>query len=43
LGAKARGIVENKSPFSRIRIVECGEGISAAFGAKMIADLGALS
>jgi len=33
--------VENKSPFSQIRIVEAGEGISAAFGAKMIADLGA--
>src|SRR5205807_1152669 len=24
-----------------IRIVECGEGVSAAYGAKMIADLGA--
>src|ERR1700722_20067545 len=24
-----------------IRVVECGQGISAAFGAKMIADLGA--
>jgi glutaryl-CoA transferase len=33
--------VENKSPFSQIRIVEAGEGVSAAFGAKMIADLGA--
>ncbi|MBE3603019.1 CoA transferase [bacterium] len=29
------------SPFGAIKIVECGEGISAAFGAKMIADLGA--
>jgi crotonobetainyl-CoA:carnitine CoA-transferase CaiB-like acyl-CoA transferase len=35
--------VENnaKSPFSAIKVVECGEGISAAFGAKMLADLGA--
>ena len=33
--------MENKSPFSQIRIVEAGEGISAAFGAKMIADVGA--
>src|SRR3981189_3224105 len=24
-----------------IRIVECGQGVSAAFGAKMLADLGA--
>ncbi len=29
------------SPFGAIKIVECGEGIPAAFGAKMIADLGA--
>jgi crotonobetainyl-CoA:carnitine CoA-transferase CaiB-like acyl-CoA transferase len=29
------------SPFNAIKIVECGEGISAAFGAKLIADLGA--
>ena len=29
------------SAFSRIRVVECGEGVSAAFGAKMLADLGA--
>jgi crotonobetainyl-CoA:carnitine CoA-transferase CaiB-like acyl-CoA transferase len=27
--------------FSAIRVVECGQGVSAAFGAKMIADLGA--
>ena len=27
--------------FGAIRIVECGQGISAAYGAKMIADLGA--
>jgi len=24
-----------------LRVVECGQGVSAAFGAKMIADLGA--
>jgi len=30
-----------KSPFSAIKVVECGEGIPAAFGAKMLADLGA--
>jgi crotonobetainyl-CoA:carnitine CoA-transferase CaiB-like acyl-CoA transferase len=35
--------VENKtrSPFGAIKVVECGEGISAAFGAKMLADIGA--
>ncbi|MGH7916762.1 MAG: CaiB/BaiF CoA transferase family protein [Candidatus Binataceae bacterium] len=35
--------MDNKaqSPFSAIKVVECGEGISAAFGAKMLADLGA--
>jgi crotonobetainyl-CoA:carnitine CoA-transferase CaiB-like acyl-CoA transferase len=33
--------VQNNSAFSQIKIVEAGEGISAAFGAKMIADLGA--
>lgn len=31
----------DKRPFSRINVVECGSGISAAFGAKMLADLGA--
>ena len=31
----------NQSPFGAIKIVECGEGISAAFGAKMLADIGA--
>lgn len=31
----------SRTPFGAIKIVECGEGISAAFGAKMIADLGA--
>jgi crotonobetainyl-CoA:carnitine CoA-transferase CaiB-like acyl-CoA transferase len=30
-----------KSPFSAIKVVECGEGIPAAFGAKMLADVGA--
>ena len=30
-----------KTPFSAIKVVECGEGIPAAFGAKMLADLGA--
>ena len=29
------------SPFKAIRIVECGQGVSAAFGAKLLADLGA--
>ncbi|MBV8452606.1 MAG: CoA transferase [Deltaproteobacteria bacterium] len=29
------------SPFKAIKIVECGQGISAAFGAKLLADLGA--
>ena len=29
------------SPFGAIKVVECGQGVSAAFGAKMIADLGA--
>jgi len=31
----------NKSPFAAIKVVECGQGISAAFGAKMLADIGA--
>jgi crotonobetainyl-CoA:carnitine CoA-transferase CaiB-like acyl-CoA transferase len=30
-----------QSPFSALKIVECGEGVSAAFAAKLIADLGA--
>ena len=30
-----------RTPFDAIRIVECGEGVSAAFGAKLLADLGA--
>jgi crotonobetainyl-CoA:carnitine CoA-transferase CaiB-like acyl-CoA transferase len=29
------------TPFQRLRIVECGEGISAAFATKLLADLGA--
>jgi len=35
--------VENqaRNPFDAIRIVECGEGVSAAFGANLLADLGA--
>jgi crotonobetainyl-CoA:carnitine CoA-transferase CaiB-like acyl-CoA transferase len=32
---------QTPSPFAAIKVVECGEGISAAFGAKMIADIGA--
>jgi crotonobetainyl-CoA:carnitine CoA-transferase CaiB-like acyl-CoA transferase len=40
---EAQVTVDNtpKSPFSAIKVVECGEGISAAFGAKMLADVGA--
>lgn len=29
------------SPFNTIRVVECGQGVAAAFGAKLLADLGA--
>src|SRR6266478_2492662 len=29
------------TPFSEMKIVEYGEGVSAAFGAKLLADLGA--
>jgi crotonobetainyl-CoA:carnitine CoA-transferase CaiB-like acyl-CoA transferase len=29
------------SPFKAIKIVECGQGVSAAFAAKLLADLGA--
>src|SRR5437660_8122962 len=29
------------SPFAAMKIVECGQGVSAAFGAKLLADLGA--
>ena len=32
---------QTRNPFEAIRIVECGEGVSAAFGAKLLADLGA--
>ncbi len=31
----------NSSPFGTLRIIECGQGISAAFAGKMLADLGA--
>jgi crotonobetainyl-CoA:carnitine CoA-transferase CaiB-like acyl-CoA transferase len=31
----------NQSSFSALKIVECGQGISAAFAAKLLADLGA--
>ena len=30
-----------QSPFNAIKVVECGDGVAAAFGAKMLADLGA--
>jgi crotonobetainyl-CoA:carnitine CoA-transferase CaiB-like acyl-CoA transferase len=35
--------VENqaRTPFGSIKVVECGEGVSAAFGTKLLADLGA--
>lgn len=32
---------QKKLPFAAIKVVECGEGISAAYGAKMLADVGA--
>ena len=32
---------QKPSPFGAIKVVECGEGISAAYGAKMLADIGA--
>lgn len=32
---------KDRRGLGRVRIVECGEGVSAAYGAKMIADLGA--
>lgn len=32
---------QTPSPFAAIKVVECGEGISAAYGAKMLADIGA--
>jgi crotonobetainyl-CoA:carnitine CoA-transferase CaiB-like acyl-CoA transferase len=31
----------SSSPFAALKIVECGQGVSAAFGAKLLADLGA--
>jgi crotonobetainyl-CoA:carnitine CoA-transferase CaiB-like acyl-CoA transferase len=33
--------VTNQTPFRTMKIVECGGGVSAAFGAKLLADLGA--
>jgi crotonobetainyl-CoA:carnitine CoA-transferase CaiB-like acyl-CoA transferase len=30
----------NSSPFKAIKVIECGQGMSAAFGAKLLADLG---
>jgi crotonobetainyl-CoA:carnitine CoA-transferase CaiB-like acyl-CoA transferase len=33
--------VDKQNPFNAIRVVECGEGVSAAFGTKLLADLGA--
>jgi crotonobetainyl-CoA:carnitine CoA-transferase CaiB-like acyl-CoA transferase len=35
--------VDNRtsSPFEAIKVIECGQGVSAAFGAKLLADLGA--
>jgi crotonobetainyl-CoA:carnitine CoA-transferase CaiB-like acyl-CoA transferase len=33
--------VNNQSPFAALRIIECGQGISAAFATKLLADLGA--
>ncbi len=37
----AKTAPSRKGPLSGISVVECGEGVSAAFGAKMLADLGA--
>ena len=33
--------VDKQNPFNAIKVVECGEGVSAAFGTKLLADLGA--
>jgi crotonobetainyl-CoA:carnitine CoA-transferase CaiB-like acyl-CoA transferase len=33
--------VDKQNPFNVIKVVECGEGVSAAFGTKLLADLGA--
>ncbi|HTT76719.1 MAG TPA: CoA transferase [Candidatus Binataceae bacterium] len=33
--------MDKQNPFNAIKVVECGEGVSAAFGAKLLADLGA--
>ena len=33
--------MDKQNPFNAIKVVECGEGVSAAFGTKLLADLGA--
>jgi crotonobetainyl-CoA:carnitine CoA-transferase CaiB-like acyl-CoA transferase len=33
--------VDKQNPFNSITVVECGGGVSAAFGTKLLADLGA--
>jgi CoA:oxalate CoA-transferase len=33
--------VDKQNPFNAIKVVECGECVSAAFGTKLLADLGA--
>jgi crotonobetainyl-CoA:carnitine CoA-transferase CaiB-like acyl-CoA transferase len=33
--------VDKQNPFNTIKVIECGEGVSAAFGTKLLADLGA--
>jgi crotonobetainyl-CoA:carnitine CoA-transferase CaiB-like acyl-CoA transferase len=33
--------MDKQNPFNAIKVVECGEGVSAAFAAKLLADLGA--
>jgi crotonobetainyl-CoA:carnitine CoA-transferase CaiB-like acyl-CoA transferase len=33
--------VDKQNPFNAIKFVECGEGVSAAFENKLLADLGA--
>jgi crotonobetainyl-CoA:carnitine CoA-transferase CaiB-like acyl-CoA transferase len=32
---------QNQSPFRTMKVIECGQGISAAFATKLLADLGA--
>lgn len=38
--AQAMGAQDTEGPFGRIKVVECGWGVSAAYGAKLLADLG---